>query len=499
MKAWDKWLFHLSTIMVTATGVAYLWMKYVMEADDPFSVVNHPWQPAMLALHVLSAPVTVFVFGRIVDSHVRKKLKSGSGANRRTGLVSTFALPAMVVSGYALQVVTAEVLARVALITHLASSSAFVLTYVIHQVVSWQLRARKTPDGPDPRKAQSRPNGMTARLCVAACLLCVFPSGLRAGAATGQRVHRNVFLMGTEAVLEVRSANRDSGLAVLEKLVGVLEETEREFSTWQPGSVLSRLNRQPVGRPFPAGAELCALVGELDLWRERTLGTFDPAIGALIDAWDLHGSGRIAQPWELQRARNHSGLAYIHLEGGSRDCTLTRLRDVRIDAGAFGKGAGLDRVRRFAASSNLQEGSWMIDLGGQIAVGGIREDEEGWEISLADPRQRRRGVRTLRLRSGSLATSGGSEGDIEVGSRRVGHILDPRTGQTVVFDGSAVVWHESALVADILSTALYVMGVRAGLEWADANSVAAAFLIPKNGSVEFVTSNRFKTMFPGLR
>jgi uncharacterized membrane protein YidH (DUF202 family) len=143
MKTWETWLSHISTIVVTVSGLAYLSMKYLMETDDPFAVVNHPWQSAMLSLHVLAAPVLVFVIGLIANSHIQKKLRSGVPTNRLTGISSMISLPLMIVSGYALQVVTATLLMQVMLGLHLVSSSVFAVTYVIHQIVTWRSSARK--------------------------------------------------------------------------------------------------------------------------------------------------------------------------------------------------------------------------------------------------------------------------------------------------------------------------------------------------------------------
>ena len=52
---------------------------------------------------------------------------------------------------------------------------------------------------------------------------------------------------------------------------------------------------------------------------------------------------------------------------------------------------------------------------------------------------------------------------------------------TVSRSSSVTVWHEDALAADILSTALYVMGWDVGLEWAEKRNVAACFVIPSDG------------------
>lgn len=139
MNRFETWMSHASTILVGLSGIVYLWMKYFMQTDDPFALVNHPLQPAMLSLHVLVAPVVTFVVGMVVNAHVRKKLASPSKSNRISGLAALFTFPAMVISGYLLQVSTNELLTKATLGVHLVSSGVFLLTYVIHQVVTLRI------------------------------------------------------------------------------------------------------------------------------------------------------------------------------------------------------------------------------------------------------------------------------------------------------------------------------------------------------------------------
>ena len=68
-------------------------------------------------------------------------------------------------------------------------------------------------------------------------------------------------------------------------------------------------------------------------------------------------------------------------------------------------------------------------------------------------------------------------------------------GRPAEFQGSVVVWHDRALVADILSTALFVMGPKTGLAWAEEHGIAVAFLIPKDGEVEITRSSAFRLQF----
>jgi thiamine biosynthesis lipoprotein len=223
-------------------------------------------------------------------------------------------------------------------------------------------------------------------------------------------------------------------------------------------------------------------------WHVETAGAFDPAIGRLLDAWDVHGDGSIPDAAILARARAAAGLA--HLSFDRRGCTVTRTADVTLDVGAFGKGEALDRVEAALGSD-----PWMIDLGGQVSVGGAAPRDGAWSIAIAHPRARDRPYVHVRLRNGSLATSAGSERDLTVRHARVGHILDPRTGTPAAFSGSVSVWHRRGLAADILSTALYVMGPEAGLRWAEDRGLAVCYLIPaEDGRVRMLTTRAFATL-----
>ena len=129
MSRLESWLLHLSTIILFLTGAAYFWMKYLMPAEDPFSVVNHPWQPAMLKLHLLAAPFLVFALGVIFHAHIAGKLHAGGNPRRRSGLASLWSFVPMVLSGCLLQVVSNPGIEKIALWLHWISGSLFAVTY----------------------------------------------------------------------------------------------------------------------------------------------------------------------------------------------------------------------------------------------------------------------------------------------------------------------------------------------------------------------------------
>jgi thiamine biosynthesis lipoprotein len=250
-----------------------------------------------------------------------------------------------------------------------------------------------------------------------------------------------------------------------------IESTEDELSTWRDASLLGRLNAHPVGEPFAAPSWLCGLLEELRHWHDETNGAFDPAIGSIVEIWDLRGNGRIPTSEERESARLRAGIRLFAVS--SPPCVVTRRSDATLDSGAFGKGLALDRLRAVDFGSG---GRWLVDLGGQVAVGPASKG--GRQVALAHPIERDRPVVEVRIEHGSLAVSGGSERDRVVDGVRVGHILDPRTGRPVSRAFSVAVWHPRALVADILATALYVMGADEGLAWAEERGLAVCFLLP---------------------
>ncbi len=124
---------NLSVLLMALTGVAYAAMKYWMAGDDPFAVVNHPWQPHVQHAHVLLGPLAVFAFGWIFAAHILPSLAKGA-PKRATGIWTMVLIALMVASGYLVQVTTGETWRKAFEISHWISSGLFVVGYVLHLI-----------------------------------------------------------------------------------------------------------------------------------------------------------------------------------------------------------------------------------------------------------------------------------------------------------------------------------------------------------------------------
>jgi FAD:protein FMN transferase len=283
-----------------------------------------------------------------------------------------------------------------------------------------------------------------------------------------ESLQREVYLMGTDFRVALFEPDEPKGWEQLETIVRTVEDAESQLSTWRDSSELSRINQQTVGSDFAMSPSLCELMEKLNSYAARTGGAFDPTVGQLLRAWKIQSGFRIATQSEVASALANTGFSHAHL----RDCSLRKTAEILFDAGAFGKGEALDRI--LEAAGKDQYASLVLDFGGQIAVWNLKQP---FVVTLSDPDNRAISSPVkIKIQSGSVSTSGGSEHDGRVNSRIIGHIVDPKTGYPVPSFGSVTVWHPRALDADILSTALYVMGPQKGFLWAQENNVAACFL-----------------------
>lgn len=267
-------------------------------------------------------------------------------------------------------------------------------------------------------------------------------------------VERRLASMGTILDLRVAAPDRPAALAASEAAIREIERVERLLSTWRRGGPLDRLNRAKPLESVGLGREAADLLAEIEAWSGRTGDSFDATVLPLVRAWGLRGAGRIPSAAERERALAATGWRHFAVDPETAEATRTST-DAGIDEGAWGKGYALDAAAGALKRSGARGA--VLDLGGQVFVVGSSP------ATIAHPRRRDLPAVSLLLTDASLSTSGNSERARTVGGVRIGHLLDPRTGRPAPDFGSASAIAPSGLVADILSTAFFVLGPEEGL------------------------------------
>jgi FAD:protein FMN transferase len=296
----------------------------------------------------------------------------------------------------------------------------------------------------------------------------------QAGTVTAER---RVAAMGTLFGVEAKAATRERALAASEAAIHEIEAAEALLSTWRSDTPLARLNEAPAGVATGIPPELAAVLDDVFALSARTEHAFEPAILPLVRAWGLRTGGRHPVEAELEAARLACAPGAFAVDRAH--ATATRLRPgAAIDEGAWGKGWALDRA---VAALRAHGASGLLDLGGQgYAVGGGAR-----RVEVAHPKHREKSVLALSLVEASASTSGDGE--------RPGHLLDPRSGRPAPDFGSVTVVAKTGLVADVLSTALFVLGPEAGRAVsqrlaADGVPHEYVFLIDRGDRIEILAS-----------
>lgn len=306
-------------------------------------------------------------------------------------------------------------------------------------------------------------------------------------------VGREAMACRFEIVFNAGEYQHDTEAAIA--ALDLIDEVESRISIYRDLSELSRLNATAATGWQPVSPDTFALLEKALELHGRTGGSFDIAAGRLVRTWGfLQRQGRTPTDVDLAAALAASGSQWLELDSISRQMRLSR-PGVELNPGAIGKGWALDRaVERLTAdgiaSCLLHGGSSSVRAVGRQGPG-PSDDQRGWAVGIRHPL--RPGVRlaTVALSNQALGTSGsGTQFFIDRG-RKLGHILDPRTGRPAEGVLSATVLAPTAAEADALATAAYVLGP-AGLPLIapPGGPVAAVLTMPgEEAEIDLIVAN----------
>jgi thiamine biosynthesis lipoprotein len=207
-------------------------------------------------------------------------------------------------------------------------------------------------------------------------------------------IERVEHVMGMPVRVVVRDAGCDP--AAIDSVFAWLRFVDAMFSTYRPGSEISRLGRGELAlaNAHPLVREVLARCEEL---RIETRGAFD---------------------------------ARAPLRG-------------RVDPSGYVKGWAVERAVARLSAAGARD--LCVDAGGDVCVRG-----GPWRVGIRHPRRRDRVAAVLELRDGAVATSGAYE--------RGPHIVDPRTGRPAAGTLSVTVVGPDLGTADAYATAAFGLG-----------------------------------------
>src|SRR5262249_26229633 len=122
-------------------------------------------------------------------------------------------------------------------------------------------------------------------------------------------------------------------------------------------------------------------------------------------------------------------------------------------------------------------------------------DDRGWQVDLRHPWDSQRHLARVWIRDQGLGTSAATYQYLEYQGRKLGHVLDPRTGWPASGIASASVIAPTGAEADALSTAFFILGVEATCRYCEQHPGIGAILLPEGDGAEPVVLGLDPTAF----
>ena len=299
------------------------------------------------------------------------------------------------------------------------------------------------------------------------------------GASSGRdpavkKYFRKAKALGTDVKITVFHRDQKVAMNGIVEALDKIEHVEQLMSLYRPDSQLSLLNRKGVLRnPHP---DLVTVLRKSMGLSKLTEGAFDVTVQPLWNLYARHAqSGSLPSETEIEKVRRRIGWEHIRIEP---EIIYFDRPGMRVTLNGVAQGMAADFAQQALEQWDIEDA--LIDAGEFNAIGSpMRKDS--WHIAVQHPRQASQIAKTG-LQGRCLSTSGDYATKFSADYRHH-HLLDPRTGLSPLKLSAVSIAAPTALEADALSTALFVLGPDKAKEMAESMKEVDALFVSKSGEV----------------
>jgi thiamine biosynthesis lipoprotein len=295
-------------------------------------------------------------------------------------------------------------------------------------------------------------------------------------------------VMGTIAHIVAVAPNEKRANISIESAFSVLSVVEKLMSDYDPTSQLSGVNQRAYESQVKVSESLFGVLAAAVEYSKKTDGAFDITIGPVVDVWRKAAKEQ-SKPTdeELAAAKEKVGYQKLLLDAENRTVKFA-VEGMRLDLGGIAKGYAIDRAIEAMRAGGAVGG--MVDVGGDIRCFGRRKDEtQQWLVGLQNPDVEGDLLLKLRLNDVAVATSGDYRRFVLIEGKKYSHIFDPAMTTSAKELASVTIIAPTAMQADILATAVSVMGKEKGLELVESTPDTEAIIIPADSKKNIVKSS----------
>jgi thiamine biosynthesis lipoprotein len=300
-------------------------------------------------------------------------------------------------------------------------------------------------------------------ICLCILLLAGCASGEKQDTESGEAAQESVseeeipvetkdfFAMDTYMSVTAYGTNAEKAV---EQAQARVEELDDMLSVGKEDSEVSKLNAASKAKLSDDAFYL--MKRSLEICKE-TDGAFNPAIYPLMELWGFPtGEYKVPEKKERRKLLKNMNPEDITLNEATQEVTFEK-DGMKVDFGGIAKGYTSAEIMNIFKENGVESG--MVSLGGNVQVLGTKTDGSLWRIAVQNPDSEGGYLGVLEARDKAVITSGGYERYFEQDGNIYHHILDPSTGEPAENGLTSVtIVSEDGVMADGLSTALFVMG-----------------------------------------
>lgn len=330
----------------------------------------------------------------------------------------------------------------------------------------------------------------SSALCKQACVWpCLLALVWLAGCTKEPLYNQQSYVFGTLVEVSVWGGDKASADQAIGKVLREFDGLHQRLHAWKP-SELSSLNQAIAkGEPAKVATDLATILQEASNWSARSNGSFNPAIGKLVEAWGFHADEykpALPDPAKISAlVMAKPAMSDLKISG---DTVASSNRTVQLDLGGYAKGYALDVAAKRLRAEGIQNA--LINIGGNIIALGDR-GVRPWRVGVQHPRKPM-AIASLDLYDGeAIGTSGDYQRFIEVAGKRYCHLIDPRTGQPVQGVQAVTVvvprGEAAGVQSDVASKPIFIAGVQSWRKAARDMGVELALLVDDKGEIYLTT------------
>jgi thiamine biosynthesis lipoprotein len=288
--------------------------------------------------------------------------------------------------------------------------------------------------------------------------------------------------MGT--LVEIKAVTNNPVVAdkAIDDAFKVIREVEGRMSAKKSGSLIDRIGREAVGRPMKIPDELFNVIELCQRYSKLTNGVFDISIDPVTRLWQFDQAEKdIPKEEDISNALKFVGFNGIYLDKEKNTIELDR-EGMSLDLGGAAKGYAVDKAVEKLKELSIDSG--VVNAGGDLRVFGKKPDGKSWSIGIQDPEYSDRIIGSIQLTDMALVTSGDYERYIIYKGVKYHHIIDPKTGLPARGCKSVSIVNTKAFEADILSTAIFVMGPDEGMRLIESLPGVEGMIVDASGRIQ---------------